>query len=223
VPTNLKARVKESYDAITEKYALEFTKADDPVRLNYIRHLFSSLKYSGKSEANVLELGCGSGIPATKFMLQNDNPTFRVTGNDISTAQLDYARANLTDFGDRVTLIEDDMLALDFQDATFDAVTGFYSVIHLPREEQTLLMGKIAKWLKPGGFFLANFGVEEMDTRETNKWLAHEKGWMFWSGWDKDGSLKIVEEAGMQVLLKEALEEVGDATFLWILAQRAGE
>jgi hypothetical protein len=35
--------------------------------------------------------------------------------------------------------------------------------------------------------------------------------------------LKIVEEAGMQVLLKEALEEVGDATFLWILAQRAGE
>jgi ubiquinone/menaquinone biosynthesis C-methylase UbiE len=223
VPTNLKARVKESYDAIAEKYASEFTKADDPVRLNYIRHLFSFLKSSGKSEANVLELGCGSGIPATKFMLQNDNPTFRVTGNDISTAQLDYARANLTDFGDRVTHIEDDMLALDFQDATFDAVTGFYSVIHLPREEQTLLMGKIAKWLKPGGFFLANFGVEEMDTRETNKWLAHEKGWMFWSGWGKDGSLKIVEEAGMQVLLKEALEEVGDATFLWILAQRAGE
>jgi ubiquinone/menaquinone biosynthesis C-methylase UbiE len=193
------------------------------VRLNYIRHLFSSLKSSGKTEVNVLELGCGSGIPATKFMLQNDNPTFRVTGNDISTAQLDYARSNLAQFKDRVTLVEDDMLALNFPDATFDAVTGFYSVIHLPRKEQTLLMGKIAKWLKPGGFFLANFGVEEMDTHETNKWLAHEKGWMFWSGWGKEGSLKMVEDVGLEVVLKEVLEVIGDATFLWVLAKKAGE
>jgi ubiquinone/menaquinone biosynthesis C-methylase UbiE len=223
VPADLKARVKESYDAIAEKYASEFTKPDDPVRLNYLCHFFSRLKASGKSEANVLELGCGSGIPATKFMLQNDTPTFRVTGNDISTTQLNYARSNLAEFGDRVTLLECDMLTLDFPDATFDAVTGFYSVIHLPREEQTLLMAKIAKWLKPGGLFLANFGVDEMDTCETNRWLAHEKGWMFWSGWGKDGSLKMVEEAGMNVLLEEVLEEVGDATFLWVLAKKAGE
>jgi ubiquinone/menaquinone biosynthesis C-methylase UbiE len=191
------------------------------VRLNYIRHVFSHLGASGKWVANVLELGCGSGIPATKFMLQNKTPTFHVTGNDISSAQLNYARSNLAEFGDRVTLAEGDMLSLEFPDATFDAVTGFYSVIHLPREEQTQLMRKITAWLKPDGLFLANFGVEEMATSETNRWLAHEKGWMFWSGWGKEGSLKMVEEAGMQVLLKEVLEDVGDATFLWVLAKKS--
>jgi ubiquinone/menaquinone biosynthesis C-methylase UbiE len=221
VPDNLKARMKESYDAIAEQYASKFTKADDPVRLNYIRHLFKHVKASGKGVVNVLELGCGSGIPATKFMLRNDQPTFHVIGNDISSAQLDYARSNLAEFGGRVTLVEGDMLSLEFPDATFDAVTGFYSVIHLPREEQTQLMRKIAAWLKPDGLFLANFGVEERATIEDDRWLAHEKGWMFWSGWGKEGSLKMVEEAGLQVLLKEVLEDVGDATFLWVLAKKS--
>jgi ubiquinone/menaquinone biosynthesis C-methylase UbiE len=221
VPENLKARVKQSYDAIADSYASQFTKADDPVRLRYIRHLIEQFKVSKQSKVNVLELGCGSGIPATKFMLDNDKPTFSVTGNDISSAQVNLARSNLAVFEDRVTLVETDMLSLDFQESTFDAVTGFYSIIHLPRGEQTQLMRKIVAWLKPGGYFLANFGVEEMATHETDNWLAHEKGWMFWSGWGKEGSLKMVVDVGMDVMLKEVHEEVGDATFLWILAQKA--
>ncbi|KAH3919130.1 hypothetical protein HBI56_100290 [Parastagonospora nodorum] len=74
------------------------------------------------------------------------------------------------------------MLALDFPDSAFDAVTGFQSIIHLPREEQTQLMKKIAGWLKPGGYFLANFSAVELEKLEVDRWLDHEKGWMFWSG-----------------------------------------
>ncbi|KAF1911360.1 S-adenosyl-L-methionine-dependent methyltransferase [Ampelomyces quisqualis] len=221
VPENLKARVKESYDAIADSYASRFTQADDPVRLRYIRHLIEQFKASEQSEVNVLELGCGSGIPATKFMLDNDKPAFSVVGNDISTTQLNLARSNLAGFEDRVTLVETDMLSLDYPNSIFDAVTGFYSIIHLPREEQTQLMRKIFAWLKPGGFFLANFGVDEMTTHEIQNWLAHEKGWMFWSGWGKEGSLKMVEDVGMNLVLTEVREEVGDMTFLWILAQKS--
>jgi ubiquinone/menaquinone biosynthesis C-methylase UbiE len=153
-------------------------------------------------------------------MLDNDTPTFTVIGNDISTAQLNLARSNLAGYEDRVTFVETDMLSLDFPDAAFDIVTGFYSIIHLPREEQIQLMCKIVKWLKPGGYFLANFGAEEMVTHEMDNWLGHEKGWMFWSGWGKEGSLKMVEDVGMEVVLNEVHEEVGDATFLWVLAQK---
>ncbi|KAF2036469.1 S-adenosyl-L-methionine-dependent methyltransferase, partial [Setomelanomma holmii] len=219
-PENLKARVKESYDATAQEYATKFTKADDPVRLGYLRHLIARLQY--KDKANILELGCGAGIPATKFVLQNEKPIIHVTGNDISTAQLNLARSNLADYKDRLTLQEGDMLALSFLDATFDAVTGFYSIIHLPREEQTQIMYKIVKWLKPDGLFLANFGAKEMPTFEQDRWLDHEKGWMFWSGWGEEASLKMVKDAGLEVLLQEKQQDEGDAEFMWVLAKKGG-
>jgi hypothetical protein len=79
----------------------------------------------------------------------------------------------------------------------------------------------IAGWLKPGGYFLANFAADELEKLEVDKWLDHEKGWMFWSGWGKDGTLKMVKDAGLEVLVEEVVEEVGDATFLWVLARKA--
>jgi ubiquinone/menaquinone biosynthesis C-methylase UbiE len=214
--------VKESYDAIAETYAAQFTKLDDPVRLGYIQRLIEKLHANGKSDVDVLELGCGAGIPATKFMLQNKEPCFRVTGNDISTTQIDHARSNLAGFENRLTLVDGDMLALDFPEKTFDAVTGFYSIVHLPREEQTQLMRKIAVWLKPGGFFLGNFSVAELPNAEVDNWLDHEKGYMFWSGWGAKGSLKMVEDVGMELLMNETHQAEGDANFLWVLAKTVG-
>ena len=75
----------------------------------------------------MLELGCGAGVPATKHLLQVDKPVIHVTGNDLSTAQLDLARQNLQGYEERLKLVEGDMLGLAFPGETFDAVTGFYS------------------------------------------------------------------------------------------------
>jgi 2-polyprenyl-3-methyl-5-hydroxy-6-metoxy-1,4-benzoquinol methylase len=71
VPDDLKSRVKDSYDAIADTYAAQFTNAEDPARLGYIQQLIEKLQATKKREVDVLELGCGAGIPATKFMLQN--------------------------------------------------------------------------------------------------------------------------------------------------------
>jgi ubiquinone/menaquinone biosynthesis C-methylase UbiE len=206
---------------MADTYAAQFTNAEDPARLGYIRQLIEKLQADGKQEVNVLELGCGAGIPATKFMLQNKEPTFRVTGNDLSTTQLERARSNLVGFEDRLTLKDGDMLSLSFPDSTFDAVTGFYSIVHLPRQEQTQLMHTITRWLKPGGFFLANFSAEDLPTAEVKNWMDHEKGYMFWSGWGEKGSLNMVEEVGLEVLMKETHQAAGDANFLWVLAKRS--
>ena len=95
------------------------------MRLRYIRQLIDQFRASQHTSVHVLELGCGSSIPATKFMLDNDTPTFSVTGNDISNAQLDLARKKLVGLKDRVMLVETDLLSLVFPNAAFDAVTGF--------------------------------------------------------------------------------------------------
>jgi len=55
---------------------------------------------------------------------------------------------------------------------------------------------------------------------EVDKWLEHEKGWMFLSGWGKDGTLEMAKDAELQVLVEEVVEEVRDATFLWVLARK---
>jgi ubiquinone/menaquinone biosynthesis C-methylase UbiE len=212
--------MKASYDAIAEKYNKEFYKVDDPLRKHYLSRLVAQLQSNGNDTAKVLELGCGAGVPATKFLLDSEKPLFNITGNDISTAQLDLARSNLAQYTDRLTLVEGDMLALSFPTATFNAITGFYSIIHLPREEQTQLMGKIAEWLKPGGYFLANFSVRDLPTLTEEKWLGHEEGWMYWSSWGEKKNVEMVENVGLEVLVKEVRQAVDDTTFVWVLAKK---
>lgn len=112
------------------------------------------------------------------------------------------------------------MLSLSFPPETFDAVTGFYSIIHLPRDEQTLLMAKIAQWLKPGGYLLANFSVAAMAAQVEDQWLGHDKGWMFWSGWGEEKSVEMVERAGLKVEVREVKQAEGDAVFVWVLARK---
>jgi SAM-dependent methyltransferase len=160
-----------------------------------------------------------------KTLLQQQVPKMQVTANDLSSVQIDMARANLPGYEDegRLKLVEGDMTALDFPSATFDAVVGFYSLIHLPRSEQTEFMKKIVQWLKPGGLFLANFAQEELESEVNPKWLGEEEGWVYWSGWGEEGSVRMVEEAGLEVLVREITEDIVDANFLWVIGRKTQE
>lgn len=218
----MKARLKTAYDAIADTYNAAFTKPDDPVRLSYLNTLLSNLPNTTTQPLRVLELGCGAGVPATKHLLEIQKPVIHVTGNDLSTSQLDLARKNLAAYGERLELVEGDMLGLAFAEQTFDAVTGFYSIIHLPRKEQTLLVGKISKWLKPGGLLLANFAVNESEVNVEEKWLGQDEGWMHWSSWGEEGSMKMLADAGLEIVMRETKQVEGDANFVWLLAKKAG-
>jgi SAM-dependent methyltransferase len=227
-PADLKSRLKDSYDAIAPKYN-EWTIPHSTTRLHYLDQLLGHLPITTSSSSpstpvSVLELGCGCGIPVTQKLLSH--PNFSVTANDLSSAQLALARASLLPdppgpAHGRLTLLEGDMLALDFAPETFDAVIGMYSIIHLPRGEQVEMLRKIVAWLKPGGWMLANFAAEESAGGETQNWLEEEKGWMFWSSWGSEGTLEKVREAGLEVVVQEAVDDVVDAKFLWILARKS--
>ncbi|KAJ4359689.1 uncharacterized protein N0V89_000245 [Didymosphaeria variabile] len=222
IPEDLKDRMKNSYDAIAHTYNAKLGTVLDNIRLDYVNRLLDLLKDTGREEVTILELGCGAGIPSTKTFLDNPKPSIHVTANDLSTVQLDLARQHLSDHvkSGKVKLIQGDMLALDFPARSFDAVTGFYSVIHLPRDEQVLLMQKIATWLKPGGYFLANFAEEEKEINVMENWLGEDKGWTFWSAWGAEGSVKMVEEVGLEVLVRDTRESNVDATFLWVIGRK---
>lgn len=225
-PADLKSRLKASYDAIAPKYN-ERTIPHSITRLRYLDQLLGRLPTISfpSNPVCVLELGCGCGVPVTQKPLSHSN--FSITANDLSSAQVALARTSLLpDTPDPakglLTLLEGDMLALDFSPATFDAVIAMHSIVHLPRTEQVEMLRKIVTWLKPGGWILANFAAEELMGSEIHDWLGEEEGWMFWSGWGSEGTVQMVKEAGLELVVQDVVEDAVDAKFLWILARNSG-
>ncbi|KAF7341736.1 S-adenosyl-L-methionine-dependent methyltransferase [Mycena sanguinolenta] len=184
-------------------------------RMGYIADLVKKLP----AGADVLELGCGAGVPATQVLIEHG---LNVTGNDISAAQIALARIHVP----KATLIQGDMLGLDFAPGTFDAVLGFYSIFHLPKEEQAHMFEKIRGWLKPGGWLLCNLGVEEGEIVREG-WFEPEVK-MFSSGLGVEGTRDIfrTQVPGFKLVVDEvAVETVGrfEEKFHWIMAVKEGD
>lgn len=114
------------------------------------------------------------------------------------------------------------MTALSFPQASFDAVVGFYSIIHVPREEQPGLLRDIAGWLKPGGLFVAAMGTSDVEQDILPDWMGAP---MYWSHFDSETNRRLVLEAELQIIraTEETAPEDGvPITFLWVVAQKPG-
>ncbi|CAL5873822.1 uncharacterized protein PFLUO_LOCUS8105 [Penicillium psychrofluorescens] len=219
----IKDGIRQAYDDIAPTY-LTWTQSSHGVRLSYVEAM---LKHHGPPDKgatgmNILELGCGAGVPVTEVLAARENTS--VTANDISAAQIQLAKKRLPE---SVRLIEGDMMELKFDKEHFDAVLAMYSVIHLPRDEQTTMLRRIYGWLKPGGHFLANFAATEFESSSAQSWLGGTKGAMYWSGWGKDKTRAIIGEIGFEVVIDEVVTDVEeqdgvshDVPFHWILAKK---
>jgi ubiquinone/menaquinone biosynthesis C-methylase UbiE len=160
--------------------------------------------------ANVLDLGCGNGAKTERLARR-----FEVVGVDISEEQLRLARAQAPG----ATFIQADFAELDVPGESLDAVTAFYSFVHVPREQHADLFARIKRWLKPGGLFLASLSHLGGPGR-TEEWLGVE---MFFSGFDAGTNSRLVREAGFELLVDELVwmhEPEGDSAFLWVLGRK---
>jgi ubiquinone/menaquinone biosynthesis C-methylase UbiE len=102
-----------------------------------------------KPGGHVLDLGCGPGESA--FGMIDRVPDARVTGLDISSSMIRFARMRqrFERHRDRMTFVEGDAMSLSFADATFDAVTGHSFLYLVPDAERVL--AEVFRVLKPGG------------------------------------------------------------------------
>ncbi|KAI1146687.1 methyltransferase [Nemania diffusa] len=230
-PTNVKERLKASYDAMADTYN-EWTIPHSKQRMDYLERALEHLKpeaQPGGRALAFLELGCGCGLPVTQRLLSHAAGA-RVIANDLSDTQISLARTNLLSgsaaaaddptLSRRLELVPGDMTKLDFADGSLDLVAAFYSVIHLPRDEQVVLFERVARWLRPGGCFVANFAKEEREGAVMEKWLDDDRGWMYWSAWGEEKTLDKLKGAGFEILVADVVEDVVDATFVWVIAKR---
>ncbi len=201
--TNRKLQVEQGYDQMAWGYLS--TKAKDAAQTLSALILLTTEMPDG---AKVLDLGCGAGVPSTQFLSRR----FDVTGVDISAQQLELART----YAPTATFIKSDMTALSFPEATFDLIVAFYSIIHVPREEQPALVRSIYEWLRPGGRFFATWPLVEWEGEEQD-W----EGWggtMWWSHYGGADNIRMLRGAGF--IIDTVEEHVGEEDWLWVLARK---
>lgn len=218
VPENLKSRLRDSYNFIAEAYT-SWSIDGAAIRVSYLDKLLELLS---PSHRDVLDVGSGAGIPTTEKLLARD-PRFRITANDLSprSIELGKKRLDLVCYRDvhRVTWLQGDMMSLDYPDASFDVVLGFYCIQHLPRDEQAVMIRKIVAWLRPGGYMLFSFPAQDNANVVMTGWMG-EKGWVYHSGWRADRYRQLLREAGLQLVLDEVRRDNVKADFLWIIAKK---
>ena len=207
---NFRSVVWEGYDRIAYRYLswnLEDVKGS-PADDRFVPWLFDNFA----SGAVVLDLGCGNGTPRTQALATR----FRVIGVDLSWVQLSLARAHVPE----AVFIQADMMHLNIQPNSVDAVVAFYSIIHVPREDHPKLFRRIRKWLKPSGVFMAALGTEDTCAHFEEDWLGAP---MCWSGYDAGTNRDLIRGAGFDLLQTDIVSQVEDGEdvdFLWILAKK---
>jgi cyclopropane fatty-acyl-phospholipid synthase-like methyltransferase len=203
-----KAIVAAGYDALGEGY-LDWASAIVDARERML-DTFSSRLAPG---ARVLDLGCGAGLPSTRSLAAR----FAVTGVDISGSQVEAARRNVPE----ATFVQADLAAVDIPAGSFEGVTALYAISHVPRDEHAALLARIARWLVPGGLFLATLGVED-GPDWIGDWLGRS---MFFSSHDAATNRSMLDAAGFELLIDQVVQTVepeGPVPFLWVLARRVG-
>ena len=204
-----KSIVARGYNALGEDYVAWAGSFADPARQRMLDE-FSARLAPG---ALVLDIGCGPGVPSTRILADR----FAVTGVDISETQLDAARRNVP----KASFVRGDLMHVDFPADSFDGVTAFYSIPHVPREEHGQLFQRVSRWLVPGGFFLATLSATD-DPDWYGDWLGQQ---MFFSGYEANVNRELVAAANFDLLIDDVIETPepeGPASFLWVLAQRSG-
>ena len=205
-----KQLVESGYDLIAERYAAWAGGIDDPARARMLELLLERLPASG----DVLDLGCGAGAPSTVRLAERH----RVTGVDISREQLRLARERLPD----AELVHADLASVEFPDASFDGVTSFYALGHLPREQLGDVFRSVRGWLRPGGWFLTSLAAGD-HADASGEWLGVE---MHFSGYSPDRNRELLREAGFRIDVDEVVplhEPEGTVTFQWVIATPAAE
>jgi 2-polyprenyl-3-methyl-5-hydroxy-6-metoxy-1,4-benzoquinol methylase len=202
--------VESGYDRMAEQY-LATKDPEDPLALAALEDLASLLP----PEAAVLDLGCGAGVPVTRWLADRG---FAVTGVDVSARQLELACANVPEG----TFLKADMTEVVFEPETFDAVVAFHSIIHVPRTEHPALLKSIHRWLKAGGALLATMTVADYEGRDDD-W----EGWgapMVWSHYDENANVAMLRDACFEIRYAEPRTGGGTGgeteTWLWVLARK---
>lgn len=195
--------VQQGYDRIAHDYLA--WREEEPL---LFRAELEDLASRLPPDAGVLDVGCGAGVPFTLWLSER----FQVTGVDISEEQLNLARQNVP----RATFLCLDMVALDVPPQSFDAITCFYAMIHVPRDQHARVLANFNRALKPNGLSLLITGNGDLPD-DLDDFFGAE---MYWSHFDRETSLQMIRDAGFEIIWDKVVSDRPSGSHVLVLARK---
>ncbi|MBD3189356.1 MAG: methyltransferase domain-containing protein [Candidatus Heimdallarchaeota archaeon] len=203
----IKRIVRTGYDKVAEVY-LE-TRREHMERMEEML-LIPELTARLPENAQVLDAGCGSGIPITKFLSQ----TFEVTGVDISPRQIELAKQLVP----KADFYCHDVTEILFPDNYLDGIICYHVMTHIPREEQKGIITNFYRMLKSGGIILINFGLLDNPGTVVDDYFGVK---MYWSSYDVETNLQMMKDVGFDIIWsKQIFDKITDKQHQYILAMK---
>lgn len=135
-----------TYDLVASTYQETFD--DELSKKKFDRDLLDKIASSlSKENGLILDIGCGSAGHIGRYLFNKD---LNVCGIDISPKSIELAHKINPAMSFKVM----NMLQLEFQTATVQAILAFYSIIHIPKIELINLFNEFARVLQPGGLLV---------------------------------------------------------------------
>lgn len=177
------------YVDIVRKSYNQCAKAYLEARVNQPPDALELLANKLPDNSKILDLGCGAGIPITKALASHHE----VTGVDFSEEQIRLARVNVPD---GIFLCKN-ITELNFPLSSYDAITAFYVLFHLPLKQQKDIIVHISDWLKLGGYFLATLSSNNEAPYTEDDFFGTT---MYWNNLSVEEYRAVLEGAGFQIL-----------------------
>lgn len=187
--------LRNSYDLIADQWHKNFIRDARVERtLGYVDRVLETLPPG----ASVLDLGCGTGNPYARYIIDRG---FRVVGVDQSQKMLAIAQRVIPE----AELIHADIIDVQLT-KKFAAAIVWDSAFHVRREYHAAIYRKVAAALEPGGRMLLSVGGEGAESLDsTFAGLTSEMygATFFYDAYDPQLARQLVERAGFEIELWE--------------------
>lgn len=192
-------RMQNSYDQIAEQWHSHIrAQAYIDRVLGYVDLALKGLQPG----ARVLDLGCGTGKPVAKYIVEKG---FRVTGVDQSEKMLEIAKQEVPE----AEFIHSDIISVQLVPG-FAAAIAWDSIFHVERKHHSGIFHKVAKSLESGGRLLLSVGGSDPATSAedfaasydsdaegfTSEMFGHT---FFYSGYEPRVARGLLEAAGFEI------------------------
>ena len=198
--------LKEKYDQMAESYMESRSLFDNTDQLEELAKLIPP-------KSTVLDLGCGTGLPVSKFFAERN---YSVTGIDLSDSMIRLAKKNVPN----AVFYRENIVNADLSEDSFDLIVSFYCLFHLIKEKQKEIFNKIMHWLKTGGYAYFTLASQEYTGQEDFEGTIHfENNILPYSHFSLAEYPKIFQDIGATLVSMEKLT-IGGETMLWVLLKK---
>ncbi|MEE4246426.1 MAG: class I SAM-dependent methyltransferase [Kangiellaceae bacterium] len=147
--TNLKDIAEQTVD-IYQRNAEAWDQQRSKVLFE--KHWLDRLLEVLPAQPSILDVGCGAGDPIADYLIKSGAS---VTGIDAASSMVDICKSRFSQYSWHTI----DMRELSLNQA-FDGIIAWDSFFHLTPTEQTAVLDRFIKHLKPGGAMLITIGDE---------------------------------------------------------------